>query len=161
MRTSNKLYIMIKTDFLKKLAVIPCIMMAIAAMSFVSCSSDDDEDDNGGGNPTSITASGLVGRSFTCSLTGDPNDEGLCGEDTKTITFTSSTSCSIHSYGYDWIWDNRYKKDNYNETKSCSYTVSGSKITLKNYPFFVFGGDFVLTYCGDYLIYNDEIFMEN
>lgn len=151
---------MVKIDFLKKLAVIPCVMMAIVTISFVSCSSDDEED-NDGGNPTSVTASDLVGRSFTCKWIGEPNEEGRCGEETKTITFTSSTSCSIHSYGYDWIWDDEYKKDRYNETKSCSYSVSGSKITLKNYPYYAFGGDLVLTYCGDCLIYYDDIYMED
>lgn len=36
--------------FSKLLAIIPCFMMAIAALSFVSCSSDDDDDNGGSGS---------------------------------------------------------------------------------------------------------------
>ena len=116
-----------------------------------SCSDEDEG--------MSTSASDLEGRSFTCDESY-VNDDDMLVECYKTITFTSSTQCSIRNRGYDWIWDDGYVQDSYNETKTCSYSVSGDKITLHDYPYYAFGGDVVLTYHGDYLE-GDYVWLED
>lgn len=122
------------------------LMLMISSVAFVACSDDDDEENGGGGSSTSS----IVGKSYThdsFELDGDDNPQ----EYHTQLTFTSSTTCKVRVWGYEYIWSDGYKKRNFNETKNCSYTVSASKITLKNYPFYAFGGDLVLTNHGGYL----------
>ena len=133
------------------------VAMLLGLLCSVSLASCGDDDDKPGGQ--SVTTDNLVGRSFRCDWT-DINDDNLPVEEHKEITFTSTTQCSIRSWGYDWVWYDSYEKENYNETKTCSYSVSGDKITLHNYPFFAFGGDLELTYCGDFLMEGDNIYKE-
>lgn len=125
------------------LSVCVLVMCALfTAVSFSSCSDDDEE------SSESVTSSSLVDRTFTCD-NSYVNDDGLFVESIKELTFTSSTQCSIHSHGYDW--NAYYDQEYYNETKTCSYSVSGDKVTLHNYPFFAFDDDLVLTFHGSYL----------
>lgn len=121
-------------------ALVMCALFT--AVSFSSCSDDDEE------SSESVTSSSLVDRTFTCD-NSYVNDDGLFVESIKELTFTSSTQCSIHSHGYDW--NAYYDQEYYNETKTCSYSVSGDKVTLHNYPFFAFDDDLVLTFHGSYL----------
>lgn len=130
---------------MKQLKYFAMLLTALlVSTSFVSCS--DDDDDNGGASPTK-----LVGRSFAYFYSGVDGD-GNPEQWTTTISFTSETKCSVNDKGYWYIWSDGYKKDSWNETKSCTYSVSGDKITLHNYPFFADGGDAVYTYFGSYLI---------
>lgn len=159
----NKNIVEVHTSFYKNAKAITVFVLAvfILPLIFTSCEIDDATPGGGGsGSSSSVSSSDLKGRTFKMHSIGDPNDEGYCGEDNKVITFTSTSSCSINSYGFDWIWDGRYKKSRYDETKSCSYSVSGSKITLHNYPFYVFGGDLKLTYYGDFLSDGYDIYYE-
>lgn len=132
------------------------IMMLIMGMAFTACSSDDDEEGDGGSSPETS----IVGRTFKC-VSENINDEGNKEKDVKEITFVTSSSCSILSWGYYYYWDDDWKRGNYNETKSCSYSRSGDKITLYNYPFYAFGGNKTFTYKGSYLIdEGNDIFKE-
>lgn len=142
-----------KTKFLAMLC-----MVAVACLGFSACSDDDDDNNsgNGGGN---ATATSLVGRSFVKEYF-DVNEDDMPSENTTTLTFTSSTVCSVNNQGYDYIWYNGYRKESYNETKTCNYSVSGDQITLRNYPFFASGGDFVLTYKGNSLTNGSYTFYE-
>lgn len=120
------------------------LMLAIVAIfafvSFTACSSDDDD-----------SAQGVENHSYQrddISVDGDGNPE----EYHVRLTFKSSSTCEVKCWGYDWIWyTSGYKKNNFNETKSCSYSVSGNTITLHNYPFYASGGNLVLTNYGSYL----------
>ena len=109
------------------------VAMLLGLLCSVSLASCGDDDDKPGGQ--SVTTDNLVGRSFRCDWT-DINDDNLPVEEHKEITFTSTTQCSIRSWGYDWVW------------------------YLHNYPFFAFGGDLELTYCGDFLMEGDNIYKE-
>lgn len=143
---------------LKKILWLISLAMFIGS-SFVFTACGDDDDESVGGESSSSTS--IVGRTFKC-VDEDINDEGYKIKDVKELTFVTSTSCSVHSWGYDYYWDDGYKKDYYDETKSCSYSRSGDKITLYNYPFYAFGGNKTLTYKGGYLIdeTTKEIFKE-
>lgn len=133
---------------MKKIKFTAMLMMAfLACASFTACSDDDDEQ-GGSGSSNSFS---LVGRSFSwhySEVDGDGNPE----EETRTITFVNSTQCNVNTKGYDYIWDDGYKREYWNETKSCRYSVSGTTITLHDYPFYVFGGDKKYTYKGSYLL---------
>ena len=104
------------------------LLMAFIALftciSFSACSDDDDD-----------SAQGVENHSYQrddISVDGDGNPE----EYHVRLTFKSSSTCEVKCWGYDWIWyTSGYKKNNFNETKSCSYSVSGNTITLHNYPF--------------------------
>ena len=141
-------------SLLKKAASSALFILAaiVFPLLFTSCEIEGDAPAGGiGGSQSSVSSSDLKGRTFKMHSISEPNEEAYCDEDNKVITFTSTSSCSINSYGFYYIWDDGYRKSRYNETKSCSYSVSGSKITLHNYPFYAFGGDLVLTYYGDFL----------
>ena len=120
------------------------LLMAFIALftciSFSACSDDDDD-----------SAQGVENHSYQrddISVDGDGNPE----EYHVRLTFKSSSTCEVKCWGYDWIWyTSGYKKNTFNETKSCSYSVSGNAITLHNYPFYASGGDLVLTNHGSYL----------
>lgn len=129
---------------MKLFKLLGIIMMLVFGLSFVSCGDDDDDVE-------SVSATKLAGRSFAyvySGLDGDGNPEQW----TTTITFKDSKNCSVNDKGSCYIWNNGYKKDTWNETRSCTYSVSGSKITLHDYPFFYEGGDAVYTYYGSYLL---------
>ena len=131
-----------KNNILKLLSI---VTIAMLTFSFLSCS-DDDDDGMGRGK----SASSLVGRSFMYSYSGVDGD-GNPEQWSTTLTFIDATQCSVNDKGYDYIWNNGYKKDSWNWTESCRYSVSGDKITLHNYPGFADKNDFVLTYKGNYL----------
>lgn len=130
---------------MKQYKLFSIIMMLMLGLSFTACSDDDDDDKEG----TSSTQ--LAGRSFAYYYTGVDGD-GNPEQWTTTITFTDDTKCSVNDKGFGYIWDNGYKKETWNETESCTYSVSGSQITLHNYPFYADGGDAKYTYKGNYLI---------
>lgn len=133
----------------------------IFPLLFTSCQIDGDAPiGGGGGSSSSVSSSDLKGRTFKKHYIGDPNDEGYSAEGYDVITFTSTSSCTINTYGFDWIWDDGYRKSRYDKTSSCRYSVSGSKITLHDYPFYAFGGDLKLTYYGDFLSDGYDIYYE-
>ena len=77
------------------------VAMLLGLLCSVSLASCGDDDDKPGGQ--SVTTDNLVGRSFRCDW-ADINDDNLPVEEHKEITFTSTTQCSIRSWGYDWVW---------------------------------------------------------
>ena len=115
-------------------------MVLVATAAFVSCS-DDDEASSGS----------LVGRSFSYKYVGVDGD-GNPEEDTTTLTFKSETQCEVNTRGYCYIWSDGYKREHWNDTYTCRYSVSGKKITLHNYPLYAWDGDAVFTYHGSYLV---------
>lgn len=144
---------------MKKIKFLAMLFMAlIVSAGFSACGDDDENDTNGSGG--NITASSLIGRSFVRE-TSNVDDDGYPEYDKITITFTSTTQCSVKSNGYSYVWYYEgYKKESYNETRSCQYSVSGDKITLHSYPFYAFDGDLVLTYKGSYLDDKYDIYYE-
>ena len=125
------------------------MMLMLLACAFCACSNDD-EDGSGG-----ISGSSVVGNSYRYTdiyLEGD-DDYPLEAEYNVRITFTSSKECTVKTWGYDWIWyTSGYKKESFNKSETCSYTVSGEKITIKAYPFIIDRPDVVFTNCGSYLL---------
>lgn len=127
----------------------------VSGAMLISCGNDDDDESK------SVSSDSLIGRSFTNDQTSI-DDDGNVSESHTRITFTSASQCSVRTWGFDWIWYDEYRKERYDKTESCSYIVSGSKITLKDYPFYAFGGDLVLEYCGEYLDAGyDDYYFEN
>ena len=127
-----------KIRFLIKLSIFGILLCV-----FMACANDDYESDDK--KNTSIVDKSYTYDSF--EIDGDGNPE----EYHTRLSFISSSTCQVKVWGYDYIWSNGYKKNNFNETKSCSYSISGSKIILKKYPFYAFGDDLVLTNHGSYL----------
>ena len=118
----------------------------LISVSFVSCGDDDDDNDN-----ASASSAKLVGRSFAYYYSGVDGDENP-EQWTITITFKDATNCSVNDKGFWYIWYDGYKKESWNKTGSCTYSVSGDRITLHNYPFLADGGDVIYTYKGTYLL---------
>lgn len=148
---------------MKKVKFLAMLMMAfLACASFTACGDDDDDQSNGnGGNGSGgSTSFSLVGRSFAYYYAG-VNGDGMPEEWTTTVTFVNETQCNVNDKGYQYIYYDRYKKEYWDETKSCTYSVSGTTITLHNYPFYAFGGDKTYTYLGSYLKdAGDDIYTE-
>ena len=122
------------------------LIMAFAmCISFSSCSSDDDDSGN----------SNVIGNTYVYyEVTTDY--DGMPEEDKITLKFTSSSTCYVKQSGYAYIWDGGYKKDTWNRSGECNYSVSGSKITIINPPFM--SSNLVLTNHGKYLKGNGYTF---
>lgn len=130
-------------------------MASMTSVALTSCG-DDDEDSEGGGQE--VNASDLIGKSFSCKTTSyaDYDDVPYKEEQTNTITFTSSTECQRYQNGYDYIWDDSWKKSWRNHTYYCSYTVSGSTITIYKYDGYSETKSF--TYTGNSLVCGSDVF---
>lgn len=128
--------------------VLPLFMVAVCMCMVSACSSDDDDN---GGAVVSVSASDLVGRSFSIKEVG-VNADGLPVEYNTQITFTSSTQCTERKWGYDWIWDGYDKKDSYSYTETYSYNVSDGKINIIDTDYA--GNPYIIsyTYYGDYMV---------
>lgn len=116
-------------------------LLFLGSLSLIACGSDDDD----GGSSSSVE-----NHTYQCdemNIDGDGNPE----EYHTKLTFKNSTTCEVKSWGYSYIWSDGYKKEHFNSTESCSYYVSGNKITLRNYPFYA-DGNMILTNKGKYLI---------
>lgn len=136
---------------MKQIKFLTIFVMAFALCNvFAACSSDDDEND--------VTES-VVGNSYTYR---DKyyNDEGLQETDNIRITFTNGYSCTWEHWGTDYYWDFGYKKNHYSSSGKCSYTVSGSKITIVGSMNFAVS-PLVLTNEGDCLSYKDFTFLKD
>lgn len=130
------------------------LIASLTSVAFTSCGDDDDDSDVAG---QTVSTADLVGKSFSCKTTRytDYDDVPYKEEETNTITFTSSTKCERLQKGYDYVWDNGYKKSWYNHTYTCTYSVSGSTVTIYNYDDF---GNKTFTYTGSSLVSDNEIF---
>ena len=106
------------------------LLVAFVSVSLVSCGDDEDENYNGGSSSTSIS---LVGKTFKKSET-TYNDDGEKSVDKEEITFTTSSSCTVHYWG---SWENIYNdghKETYRYdtgTMNATYTISGNKVNIK------------------------------
>lgn len=134
------------------------MLLLMGCMGLVTaCGSDDNDPSSGGDVNPSVN---IVGNSYQYdeySIDDDGNDV----ESHVRLTFTGSSTCSVRSWGHDWIWHYEgYRKERYDETKSCSYIKSGSTVTLKNYPFYMDGGDMVLTVYDGLLKGDGNIYMK-
>lgn len=132
-------------------------MLLIASMTSVALTSCGDDEENSDVGGQEVSTSDLIGKSFSCKTTSytDYDDVPYKEECTNTITFKSSTSCEHYAHGYDYIWDYGYKKSYWNHTYSCTYTVSGSTITIYSYN----GSETKkFTYTGSSLVCGDEVF---
>lgn len=132
-------------------------MLLIASMASValqSCGDDEESSEYGGQN---VSTDDLIGKSFSCKTTSYTDYDGVPYKEgqTNTITFKSSTACERYAKGYDYIWDDGYKKSWWNHTYSCTYTVSGSTITIYGYDDF---GSKSFTYTGSSLVCGTDVF---
>lgn len=116
-------------------------LLFVGSLSLIACGSDDDD----GGSSSSVE-----NNTYQCDET-DIDGDGNPEEYHTKLTFKNSTTCEVKSWGYYYIWSDGYKREHFNSTKSCSYYISGNKITLRNYPFYA-DGDMILTNNGKYLI---------
>lgn len=134
------------------------LITALTSVSLASCSNDDEDGTKVDGQK--VSASDLIGKSFSkksISYT-DYDDVPYKEEETHTITFTSSSNCVHDAKGYDYIWDFGYKKRWWNHSYNCTYTISGSTITVYNYRD---NEDKEFTYTGSSIVCGDEVFNEN
>lgn len=131
------------------------IMASLTSATFTSCGDDEEDDIDVDGQK--VSASDLVGKSFTYKKTSytDYDDVPYKEEETNTITFNSSTECVRYQKGYDYTWDDGWKKGWYNHTYYCNYTVSGSTITIYDYNGY---DDQTFTYTGSSLVNGTEVF---
>lgn len=89
-------------------------------LCFANCS----DKDGGGG---SIVGNTYKNHDFYL------DEDGWGWDNTTTITFKTSSSCEIKSWGYDYT---DYDKERFSWTKTCSYKVSGNTITVINSPLY-------------------------
>lgn len=141
---------------MKKLRFTLFIMGLLLCVGFMSsCGDDDDDNETGGGSPSKVT--NLVGMSFKIDKI-TYSDDGEKNEDRSTLTFNTSTKCTL-----DWYskWEvfysyNDHKTYHDQGSRTGTYKISGTKITVSysDDPSEIW--DFV--YYGDYLLYgNSEI----
>lgn len=130
---------------MKSFKFLGIMMMLVMGMSFASCSDNDD-------------STSLIGRSFRGSdsyldYAGYPETWET------TLTFTSSSKVTDNSKGSSYYYENnKYKKENWSTSNSYSYSVSGNKITIRDYP--DSGENKVFTYNGSYLKEGNTIYYE-
>lgn len=145
---------------MKVMSAVLAMMAAVIIPSILTSCEIDGSAPVGGGNGKPVSASDLQGRTFVHEEY-DIDGEGHKVYHKNSITFTSTSQCSINASGYDYAWyDSGWKKDHYDITKSCSYSVSGDKVTLRNYPFYSSPGDLVLTYWGGALMDGSDVYKE-
>lgn len=130
---------------------ISLFIMALVNVAFTSCSHDDDDEDieygdmeqngtggNSGDSSYDIKKTGYYEYDQSVSVLHDKQyfDEYYCTQ----IQFTSSSTCRVRNEGYTYKYSNgQYRKVNVNETRTCSYTKYGRKVTIKKMPLWVSG----------------------
>lgn len=149
------------------------VFCSIAAMllagTFCACGDDEEEldydtieNESGGGTATE-TKVDIVGRTVVYNQVSETH--GNINTMTLTLKFTSSSAYSIRKQSTYYKWSNgAYRQYFYDQTKTGTYSVSGTKITMKsNWPFWDgsdserwSSDDWVLIYRGNFLTNEDQ-----
>ena len=143
-------------------------LILLSSFTFCSCGGDDEDDDfedvtDNGGKPDAEPEIKLVGRTVVYSETTQQN--GNTNSMTLKLKFTSSSNYSITKDSWYYKWQNgAYRQFHYDETKTGTYSISGTTITMKgNYPYWNgsysekwSNDNWVLLYHGKYLTRDDQ-----